>query len=147
MRAVGVAGLLFCLLVPFALMFWAAVRGLSATGNLARDAGWKRVFPGIYLKGPHGGPYVEPDRAQQDSMEATDRPRPGHRHKWPLLSAALVVPIVFPVAGGLISYAQGHTPTPGALVGILAAFLLIGAAWIALGLRAAGSELRSRGDR
>ena len=64
--------------------------------------------------------------------------------KWALLALALLLPLVLPVAGGLVGYAVEGRPgvAPGALAGAIGFALLIGAAWIARGVLAAREERR-----
>jgi hypothetical protein len=61
-----------------------------------------------------------------------------------LLAAAIAVPFGLPLLGAAVALATGSNALYGAILGVVAAFVVIGATWILLGVVAARRELRSR---
>lgn len=123
------------------------VMAIGSSSKLARDAGWKRVFPGVYLKGPNGGPYVQQDAGARDADGSIAGRQKTRNAKWPLLALALFLPVVLPVAGALIFVNEGHPALAGVLTGFLALALIIGCVWIALSIHAATGEMRRRSSQ
>ena len=71
------------------------------------------------------------------------RPPVSATTKYVIVVGALVLPFVLIAAGAVIAHSNGAPALNGALVGCIATFLVIGLAWIVLGVLSARHEVRS----
>ena len=134
-------------MIPSALFLvgvvgWGMSKVPRGMDEMARDAGWKRIAWGIYLAGPWGGPYKEPDR--DETAKPDDRPPLSRR---PLLLIAIVfgAELLALAGGAAIAHALDRSELAGAIVGLVSFAILIGATWLVRGGMALRSEIARRG--
>jgi hypothetical protein len=135
------------ILAAMAMLAYPAVRAFGSAGKLSRDAGWKRVFPGVYRTGPYGGPYVEPDEAQSSASASTEHSptrgkRLSPRGQRRLVVSVLLLWLLLAVLGVLVGLTlapdDSHRLAGGVIGAVMASFVWVVLCWvIGFGLRRA----------